>query len=255
MNSSATSATPPNPDDRRGRGLLRLRLTRSTLLGGALTAALGLALSAQIHQTQQQGLESLRENELIGILDTVTDRRERLDRELRDLETERAELARDAGGREALRRADARVDALGVLAGTVPAQGPGIVVRIDAAPGAVGSEILLDAVQELRDAGAEALQIGDVRIVASTAFTQDESERIVVAATPLDPPYRLVAIGKAQTLASALEIPGGVSESLRQIGAKITVEVTDSVLVNALHAPSPARYARPVPAPSGDGAS
>ncbi|WP_168581468.1 DUF881 domain-containing protein [Gephyromycinifex aptenodytis] len=246
---------PARPEDGRGRGLLRLRLTRSTLLGGALTAALGLALSTQIHQTQQQGLESLREPELIGILDNITERRERLDRELRELELERAELARDSGGTEALRRADARVDALAVLAGTAPAEGPGIVAEIKASPGAVGSETLLDGVQELRDAGAEAIQIGDVRVVASTAFTQDDAGRILVAGKALNPPYRLLAVGEAQTLASALDIPGGVNESLRQAGAKVEVKIEDSVLVNALHAPSPARYAHPVPAAGGDSAS
>ena len=58
---------------------------------------------------------------------------------------------------------------LGILAGTVAAEGPGIVVTID---GVDDAALLLDTVQELRDAGAEAIQLGDVRVVASTYFTQ-----------------------------------------------------------------------------------
>ena len=45
----------------------------------------------------------------------------------------------------------------------------------------VTAALLLDALQELRDAGAEAVQIGDVRVVADTWFadvpTGDRGQR------------------------------------------------------------------------------
>ena len=64
---------------------------------------------------------------------------------------------------------------LGILAGTVPATGPGVTITIDDPDGAVTRPTLLDGVEELRDAGAEAIEINDsVRVVASTSFTDGD---------------------------------------------------------------------------------
>jgi hypothetical protein len=47
-----------------------------------------------------------------------------------------------------------------------------------------------------------------------------------------------------------MEIPGGVSESVRGDGAEASVRQSDDVAITALHSLSEPRYARPVPAPS-----
>lgn len=242
----ATSSTAPDAEAR--RGLLRTRPTRATVLAGVLTLALGLGLSAQIHQTRDAGLDSLRETELVGVLDGVTGRLTRLQQESRELEAEQARLADGADGAEAERRARERLADLGILAGTVPAEGPGITVTLDGGPDTLTASSFLDLVQELRDAGAEAIQIGDVRVVASTSFV-DSGGRIVIDGHPISLPVRVVAIGDGRTLASALAIPGGVEESTRQAGARITVKESSRVLVNALHPASSHRYARAVTTP------
>ncbi|GMA39633.1 DUF881 domain-containing protein [Mobilicoccus caccae] len=238
------SSTDESAPARDRRGLLGLRPNRSALLAGVLTLALGLAISAQINQTRDLGLESLREDELVSVLDTVTQRSARLDQEARELEAERARLA-GGSAEDALARARERVGDLAILAGTAPAEGPGVTVTISGGEGVVAASGLLDLVQELRDAGAEAIQIGDVRVVASTAF-QDRDGAILVDKSPISWPLRTVAIGDARTLASALAIPGGVEESFRGRGATIRVDPADRVVVNALHAPSEPRYARAV---------
>lgn len=245
----------PTPDDGRTgrepgtrRGLLAIRPTRSAILAGVLTLGLGLAISAQIHQTRDLGLESLRETELVGILDTVTSRAARLDAETRSLEAERARLS-DGSSEEAQQRAQQRIDDLGILAGTAPAEGPGVRISLDRGSEAPTASVLLDLVQELRDAGAEAIQIGDVRVVASTSFV-DRDGGIAVDGHAVRWPLSVLAIGDGRTLASALAIPGGVEESTRQLGATIKVDPAPRVLVNALRPPSTPRYARPV-SPSG----
>ena len=58
---------------------------------------------------------------------------------------------------------------LRILTGTVAATGPGVTLTIDDPDGSVTAATLLDGVEELRDAGAEAIEINDsVRVVAST---------------------------------------------------------------------------------------
>jgi hypothetical protein len=47
-----------------------------------------------------------------------------------------------------------------------------------------------------------------------------------------------------------MDIPGGVTESVRREGAVSQVSQAPSVTVSALHSLEEPRYARPVPAPS-----
>jgi uncharacterized protein YlxW (UPF0749 family) len=143
---------------------------------------------------------------------------------------------------------------LGVLAGTVPARGPGVVVRITDPRGAVDSGLLLGAVQELRDAGAEAIQVNDVRIVASSWFADGgRSGGVVVDGTRVHSPYVVTAVGDSRTIAEALRIPGGVVDSVHNLGATVGINELPSVDVSALRVLKPPQYAAPAPsaAPSG----
>ena len=103
--------------------------------------------------------------------------------------------------------------------------------------------------QELRDAGAEAIQVGDVRVVANTWFA-DTDQGISVSGTEVRPPYVIKAIGDANTLAGAMEIPGGVTATVRRAGGDTDVQIEDEVEVDALLTPTSPQYARPVPTPT-----
>ena len=233
--------------------MARPRATRANLFAALLAIVLGFALATQVQQTQQQGLEQLREDELVRILDDVTQDAARLGNDARALEVTRDRLAGGADtSAEALKAAQERVDTLGILAGTAPAEGPGIVLTIDDPEGKVTSTLLLDALQELRDAGAEAVQIGDVRVVVDTYFT-DSPTGIEVSGKRVRSPYVITAIGGSATMASAMDIPGGVNESVRRLGAVSTVDQRDTVSITALHTLEEPQYARPVPAATGSG--
>jgi uncharacterized protein YlxW (UPF0749 family) len=113
----------------------------------------------------------------------------------------------------------------------------------------VTSALLLDALQELRDAGAEAVQIGGVRVVADSWFA-DVNGQVQIAGEPLSSPYVIRAIGDSATMASAMGIPGGVTDSVRGQGAQSTIEQRASLSITALHSLEQPRYARAVPTPS-----
>jgi uncharacterized protein YlxW (UPF0749 family) len=235
----------------------RPRATRAQALAGVLTLALGFAVVTQVRQTQQEGLSALRETDLVRILDDVGQREARLEADARDLQAtqERLQSGSDSS-QAALEAAQARLDTLGVLTGTMPASGPGIRLTIEDPQGKVTAPMLLDALQELRDAGAEAVQIGSVRVVASTSFEEpggSDGAGVVVDSNVLHPPYVFLAIGDPPTLSAALDIPGGVLETLRQQGATGVIASETDVRITALHTISPPRYARPAPTPSGAG--
>jgi uncharacterized protein YlxW (UPF0749 family) len=222
----------------------RPRTTRSQLLVGLLVAALGFAIVTQLRQTEEQGLSSLRQSDLVRILDDVGDRRDRLAADASALDSQRRELASgDPGSQAAITAARQRLAELSLLAGSVPAEGSGVEVTITDPGRLVTAARLLDLVQELRDAGAEAIQVGDARVVASTAFT-DASGGVAVDGRRQRPPYTVLAIGDSQTMATALEIPGGVVASLPE-GARATVAGKDEIKITALHAVRAPRYARP----------
>lgn len=226
---------------------LRPRPTRGQVAIGALFVLLGFGISLQVQTTQQGGgLSTARESDLVRILDDLTVRNERLAAEQRDLQATRDQLA--SGGDStatALREARQRAQTLGILAGTLAAQGPGIVLTITDPTGKVDAATVLDTVQELRDAGAEAIQIGDVRVVAQTSFLDGAPGSLDVDGHTLHAPYTVVAIGDAHTLSAALGIPGGVVESLRSLGGDGLISQRGLVQVTALRPASTPQYARP----------
>lgn len=210
------------------------RLTRANLLGAGLALLLGFAAVTQVRQNQDSDLETLRQSDLVALLGNANSQSQRLQQESQDLTRTRDQLRGSQGSEAAQRAARERLDTLGILAGTVAATGPGIELRIDDPDRKVTAPNLLDAVQELRDAGAEAIQIGDVRVVASSWVGTDGQNQLVVDGRKVEQPYRVLAIGDAHTMATAMAIPGGVSQTLRQAGATPKVTERKTLTVSAL---------------------
>ena len=195
---------------------------------------------------------------------TVTDNADvaatidRLRAEVAALEQAQRELTTGTGRTQAaLDEARRRAQLLGVLAGTVPASGPGVVVTLTDPDATLRPDVLLDALEELRAAGAEAVQVegrepgGEavrrVRVVASTAFVAGDGGGIAVDGTQLQAPYRFVVIGDPATVTSALRIPGGVVDNVEQFGGSVRITRPETVEVTALRPLEPPRYARPTP--------
>ena len=103
------------------------------------------------------------------------------------------------------------------------AQGPGITLTIDDPRGTVEADMLLDAIQELRAAGAEAIQVNDVRVVAEHLLLGQPAAACRSTGTRSRAPYRFKVIGKPQDLEPALNIPGGVVQTLEKEQATVTV--------------------------------
>jgi len=108
--------------------------------------------------------------------------------------------------------------------------------------------LLVDSVQELRDAGAEAIAVNDVRLVASSSFTSG-NRRLVVDGKPLDAPYVLIAVGPAETIGKALAIPGGAVDSLESRSA-VTTTVNQLAVVNVPARAEPVSFVYGEPSPA-----
>ncbi|MGC4942989.1 DUF881 domain-containing protein [Kribbella sp. DT2] len=199
------------------------------------------------------GYQNARREDLIAILDGLNQNNRRLESEITELEERKNTLSSSADKAQTAReQAEQQVRTLSILAGTLPAQGPGVRITLNDPEGKMTSGNLLDAIEELRDAGAEAIQInGSVRVVASTDLT-DEAPGVRVDGEKVVSPYVIEAIGESHNLAEAANFPGGLISEVTgpQIGG--TAEVTElrQLTISALHAPEEHRYARPAPSPT-----
>jgi uncharacterized protein YlxW (UPF0749 family) len=267
----------------------RPRATRAQVIGALLCGLLGFALVTQVHSATGLGFTTARQSDLVDILDSLSSRSDQLRAQIA---AEQTSLAKLTGGTDqteaALEEAQQRAATLQILAGTAAATGPGIDLQITDPQHQVASDDLLEALEELRDAGAEAIQITGsataattgattggtagpastgatptaapgasghvVRLVASSFFV-DAADRsgIVVDGVLLAPPYDIVAIGDPHTMSTAMGIPGGVLDTLTAKGARGTVITHDAVQVTALHQVAAPQYARPAPAASSAG--
>ena len=244
-----TAEPPPDPPTATTGAASRRRPSPAGVLILVLLALFGFTFVVQLRSNEgDEGLAGARQEDLVRILSDLEARDSRLQSEISALETSQRQLTSGVAGRQAaLDEAAKRAGELGLLAGTLPGRGPGLRVVMDE----VKASAVLNAVQELRGAGGEVMQLaGDegapVRIVASSYFVDAEGGGIIVDGARLAGPYVLDVIGVPQTMQTALQIPGGVVASVNSGGGSVTLEQRTMVEVTAVRAATTLQYARPV---------
>ncbi|MBV9092145.1 MAG: DUF881 domain-containing protein [Mycobacteriaceae bacterium] len=239
---------PPDAPARRRVGVFGV-------LGVLLCVLLGAAIVTQARRTQSgDALESARPADLVVLLDSLQQREASLNKEVGDLQRTLAALrASGSDDKAAVADAQARLSALSILIGTAAATGPGVTLTIDDTANGVAAETMIDVINELRAAGAEAMEIRGgpptqptaVRVGVDT-WVMGNPGALSVDGQTLSPPYTVVAIGDPPTLAAAMNIPGGAVDSVERVGATMSVAQSDHVDVTALRQPKPRQYAQPV---------
>jgi uncharacterized protein YlxW (UPF0749 family) len=225
------------------------RRTRDPLaaaLIGVLTLLLGFAFAVQVRTVgDDQEYAGAREEDLVRILDELNAREERLRDQIADQRNALQQLtSSDSQSATALEEARARAEAIGILNGTIAAQGPGLAMTIRDPDEKVRVSDVLDAIQELRGAGAETMQIDGVRVGVSTAITGTPGD-LMVDGRPITAPYEFVVIGSPQNMETALNIPGGVVQDLTRLGASASITQSEQVVVDALRPLDTPQYASP----------
>lgn len=225
------------------------RLRGSTVV--VLTAAAaGFLLVSQLRDAppQETPLAAESEQNLARILADLNAEADALQEEVGLLRIQLNELRRSSESAAAAAEARAeQLRTLQVLAGTVPVSGPGVIVRVTDPEASVSFDSMIDVVQELRDAGAEAIAVNGRRVGATTAFSE-ESGRIAVDGVTIVPDYEISAIGQPSTLEGGLKIPGGAIDALEAVRDTVAVEVERFARVElpALDRPVTFDVARPV---------
>ncbi|NCD18708.1 MAG: DUF881 domain-containing protein [Actinobacteria bacterium] len=228
------------------RELLRARASRTQVVVALLVALVGFSAATQIRQDESDSLDRLTQTELVRLLDEIGTRIDDLSAERDSLRAELAELRTGVTSQEAARAAaEQQVLVRSIQAGVVPVRGPGIVVTIEDPRGVVRAQSLVTLIEELRNAGAEAIQLNSIRISTRSWVVQAE-EGVEVDGLALVPPYRVSAIGSPGSLSVALEMPGGVLAAIRATGATTTLEEREDVRIEAVVTLTDLEHARVV---------
>ena len=236
-----------------------VRRGRSQVVFGVLAVVLclllGVAIATQVRQTESgDSLETARPADLLVLLDSLQQREAALNTEVTDLQRTLTQLqASGSSDQAAIESARARLAALSILIGTVPATGPGVTLTIEDPAQGVAAETMLDVINELRAAGAEAMEVRgrndgeqiSVRVGVDT-WVVGTRGALTVDSMALNPAYSVLAIGDPPTLAAAMNIPGGAMDSIERVGGTMVVEQSDRVDVTALRQPKARQYAQPV---------
>ena len=223
-----------------------MHIEKGRLSIACVCMVLGLMLSVQFRSTQdiRASLPFQRVEELSARLHQMEAENKELEAELRDLK-----------GMSGSEKNEKIADDVMMFAGMTALEGPGIILTIDDSgkiakkdndPNLylVHDEDILKVVNELRAAGAEAISINDQRLTANSEI-RCAGPTISVNNVRSVPPFEIRAIGDKDNLINAINMRGGVADSLKVWGIKLDIQPSDNVWIPAYKASSKYKLATP----------
>lgn len=202
-------------------------------------AVLGFLLAAQLQtrETLSRDLGQQSVEELTSLIGTLTQETDRMQTELAELSL-LAARGRETGETDATLIVEQQktLTDMRVVTGASAGYGRGARIFVSDPEGELEPYDLLNLVNELRSAGAEAVVIDERRLDFRASFS-GRAGSISVNGSPLAAPYRLAAVGNPDYLISSLVMAGGVVPSLEnRPGVTVRVAKEDVLAVPAFQA-------------------
>ncbi len=206
----------------------------------AVTLILGFLVVLQIRaQGAGSELSGRSAQELTLLVANVNDRNDQLRTEVATLERELGALqASKARGESSLDELGADLRRLRAWTGLERVAGTGVQITI---AGSIDAGGVMELVNELRNAGAEALAIDGIRVVAAT-IAAGPAGGMSVEDTALPSTFTIDAIGSPETLTGSLKRAGGIVAQLGATYPGATITVTP---VERVELPATTRDPRP----------
>jgi len=213
----------PNWEIERNEKIWTMKSRSAQLLLTIICFILGLLLVAQF-RTQRMASESIlsaSSADQLVIISSLVENNTRLREEMEALEGQLDEYQR-ATGRAVLEALVEELNKVRIINGLVEVSGLGVEVSID---GPIGVLDVQDLINELRNAGAEALTINGERLTLYSVIASTEDGVMTVNGTQLSRPYILQAIGQPETTEAALLRSGGLIATLERNYEGLAVSV------------------------------
>jgi uncharacterized protein YlxW (UPF0749 family) len=210
-----------------------LRAPRSQVLVAAVAFILGLLVVVQLRsQAGGDRLAAMSSQDLTFLVTNLNQSNDDLRNQVatleRQLETLELSGTRGTSSVNEIRGDLARIRA---WAGLDAVSGDGITITVR---GPIPGAALEDLVNELRNAGAEAIAIGDVRVVAATVIGGTEGA-VSVDDTALGDEFTVQAIGTPESMTGSLTRTGGIVAQFAATypGATLEVEPVERMILPA----------------------
>jgi uncharacterized protein YlxW (UPF0749 family) len=176
----------------------------------AMALVLGVLVVSQFRSREafSRTLQQETPESLATLIASLNDRNGQLQEEIFDLRL-RLERAQSSvsGGRGSLDESERQLAQLRVFSARSAVKGPGIGVRVD---GPFDERALSDLVNELRNAGAEAIAVNASRVGPRSWFGPGSSGTLVVDGIEVRGPWIVRAIGDPEVLYVAMTRTGGI---------------------------------------------
>lgn len=130
---------------------------------------------------------------------------------------------------------------LKIVNGLIQVSGPGITVRVAGPLSVLNAQ---DLVNELRNAGAEAMALNGERLILWSSLAADDEGWLTVDGKRIASPYVFQAIGDGETLETALIRSGGLAATLEHSyeGLQIKIQRHDKLVLPVHRRPPELRY-------------
>jgi uncharacterized protein YlxW (UPF0749 family) len=198
----------------------------------AVALLIGILLVGQLRsQARPLELSSLTAQELSTLIETLSARNVELNEALADLREQIRDYERaEVEGQSDLVTTEEVLLRISAFGGLVPVEGQGIEI---AAEGSFDPISINDLIHELRNAGAEAIAVDDVRITGRSVAVLGTSA-IEIDGVPIGPSFTIRAIGSPDGLQAAIQRPGGILQLFEQsIDARFTLTQSDRLVLPA----------------------
>lgn len=134
---------------------------------------------------------------------------------------------------EASELVDEDLEESNMLLGKTDVYGEGVIITLS---GSEERDIkyfdLLELINELRYAGAEAISINDVRILSSTYIAQPDGILMLIKGQRISSPYVIKAIGNQTYLSSTLSLKdSGYIDKAKAVGLNIHLETAKNIKI------------------------
>ena len=206
----------------------------SSILVTVLCALLGFGYAIQVNNTTST-YETMSEDELTKLISETSTQVQKLEQRKNELSSQLNALKDTADKNEkAAEIARQNAQTNGILSGRLAATGEGVVIRISQGDKQkIDAAVLFTLLEELRNSGAEVIEINNVRVVTST-YISDTSNGLTCDGTKLRAPYTIRVIGDIDNLQNAVNLAGGVGSRLKvKYGASVSVSPSDRVTIKS----------------------
>lgn len=206
------------------------RLAQASLTAVALL--IGMLLVGQLRsQARPTEISSLPAQELSQLIETLGGRNRELRTGLADIREQlRDYRVAESQGQSALDVTREDLRRITAFAGLAAVEGQGIVLEVD---GTLDAIALNDLINELRNAGAEALAVDEIRLTQRSVAIQGPTS-LLIDGIEVGERFRLRAIGSPEGLLATIERPGGIISQLEQfIDAAIFARQSDGIMLPA----------------------